>query len=140
MSFLSSGIEPSLIHAVEVMIKRIDHSTTAYDDDFREPVNSEPEYKDPQEVLCQVHYEKFDRMNMKSGGDDPMSKNEEYDGWLTFRTSDFEDIEGGIFKKGDRIIMVDEEEVDFAIEHIDRKGHYRTAKLIKLFFKKREEG
>lgn len=132
--FLSSGIEPSLIHAVEVEIQRLDAETTMYDDDFREPT-VQAQYKAAQTVTCQIHWVSFDKMNMDRGGD-----LKEYDGWLTFRKSDFEDIEGGLFKKSDKIISVDGESVELYIQTPDRKGHYREAKLVRFFFKDRNRG
>lgn len=138
--FLSSGIEPSLIHAVEITLRRIDLSTTDYDDDLREPTGV-VQFKAPEIVTGQIHWiSETDRRKMGAGGDDP-----EIEGWLTFRRSDINDLPLGKFKKSDIIIKVDDDEddpLDFSddplvIDKIDNKGHYTRSKLIRYFFKRR---
>ncbi|GAB1376889.1 hypothetical protein MASR1M48_17410 [Lactococcus petauri] len=132
--FLSSGIEPSLIHAVEVQIQRLDVNNTMYDDVFREP-SVQAQYKPVQTIICQIHWVAFEKMNMDRGGD-----LKDFDGWITMRKSDFEDIEGGLFKKSDKIISVDGEPMELYIQTPDRKGHYTEAKLVRFFFKDRNRG
>lgn len=132
--FLSEGIQPSLIHAVDVKIQRLNKEVTNYDDDFREPA-VQAQYKAPEEVICQVHYVDFDKMNMDRGGDLA-----DADGWLTFLKADLDEMAGGYFKKSDKIVEIDGQPVEFYIQDIDRKGHYREARLIKFYFKDRDTG
>ena len=135
-NFLSSGIKPSLIHAVDVTIQRLDTESTAYDDDFREPTG-EPQYKAAQDVVCQIHWVDHNKMKMIPGGDDP-----EFDGWLTFRTEDFDDIDGGEFKKSDKIIAVDGQVLQHPlyIQEPKPQGHYRTSRLKMFYFEDRKKG
>lgn len=140
--FLSSGLEPSLIHAVEITLQRADFSTTDYDDDLREPT-SELQLMAPETIVGQIHWiAETDKRRMGPGGDDP-----EIAGWITLRHSDLEDLPSGLgkFKKSDRIISVDDdgEKLDFSneplvINSIDHKGHYTRSKLIRYFFKRRD--
>ncbi len=139
--FISSGIEPSLIHAQDITIRRIDLSTTIYDDDLREPTG-EVQYMAAEIVFAQIHWvSPTNRRKMGAAGDDP-----EIEGWITLRKSDLEDVVLGGFKKSDQIIKVegDDGEVDdfgddpLIIDKIDYKGHYTSGKLIRYFFKRRK--
>lgn len=133
-NFLSNGIKPSLIHASDVVLQRLNTESTDYDDDFREPTG-EPQYEDAQTVLCQIHWVDHNKMKMSPGGDDS-----EYEGWLTFRTEDFDDIPGGEFKKSDKIISIDGEILNHPlyIQEPQRKGHYGTSRLKMFYFEDRQ--
>ncbi len=136
--FLSSGICPSLIHAVDIKIERIDYEETFQDDIYREPVAAGGErYKDPEEVLAQIHWGVQAEIAQAPGADD-----ETHDGHITMTVEDVEDLENGPFKKGDRIIEVDG--VSYAedplyIEEPRPQGHYATKSLWFFFFKTRSE-
>lgn len=137
MGFLSTGIEPSLIHAIDIRIERLDRGTTTWDPVFGEPDPSGggKVYLPPVDVLAQIHWSKFDFQHPGPGGDDPMA-----DGHITMLRSDVDALADGPFKKGDRIIMLDGDDRSpcplYFIEP-SKAGHYRTAKLWKFEFLRR---
>lgn len=136
MGLISSGIEPSLIHGVYIVIERIDYATTMNDDIFREPTTT-VQYLAPEEVFAQVHWMKADELKAAPGGDDTLT-----DGWITMKKSTLSDLPLGGFKKGDRIIEVDGDSfaVDpLYIEDLASKAQYTNFKLMKYFFKRRSE-
>lgn len=143
MTFISTGIEPNLIHAVEIVVERVDFASTVYDDTFREAATETVAYGEKVTIDAQVHWgsdskqsiEK--RMKMDEGGDD-----ERTDGWITLLRSQVEELVGGKFKKGDRIVKIDGEDISadpLYIEAETRRGQYTGFKLYKYQFAKRGE-
>lgn len=136
MGFLSIGIEPSLIHGVDVVVERLDLATTLFDDVYREIQDgAAPTYLDPITVLAQVKYKAMERMAAAAGGDDAMA-----DGYILMLRRDVDDLLGGPLKYGDKITAVDGQ--DFAsdplfVVELARSAIYRSSHLWKFFFSRR---
>lgn len=135
---LLTGIEPNLIHAVDMEIQRLDLATTVYDPIFREPVaQSGPTYAAAEAVVAQIHWHALENQGTTQAGDDDVT-----DGWITMLKSEVDELVGGPFKRGDKIVTVDGKDFSadplFIVEPF-RAGHYATAKLYKFYFVKRDK-
>lgn len=134
--FIDIGIEPSLIHPVDVVIERLDLVTTVFDPTYREVVAAGvPNYLAPVTVKAQIKYKPMERAEPASGGVDVKA-----DGYIMMLRTDVEDILGGPLKFGDKLTSVDGE--DFSgnplyIVELKRTGTYQTSRLWKFSFSRR---
>lgn len=137
-NFLSSGIEPSLIHGVDMEIERVSLTDTVFDPIFNEPVGQGgPQYDARETILAQIHWQQSDELVASTGGDDAQTK-----GWITMLRSHVDELPKGAFKKGDRIVKVDGNSYEanpLYLVEIRRAAQYRTQKLWKFFFVTRQE-
>ncbi len=139
LGFLSNGIEPSLIHCVEIEIQRLVPAETNYDPVFREAVDNAKVYSDPIVILAQIHWQSDEELIASQGGSDPKAA-----GWITMLARQFDDdeIPGGPFKTGDRIMKVDAEDYSdnpLYIVQPKKAGQYGTQHLRKFLFSSRQE-
>lgn len=137
--FLSSGIEPSLIHAIEIQVRRLDKVVTVYDPVYREPVSTGgPTYKAIETVLGQVKWFSKEDLGPTPGGND-----DESDGYFLMLKSDVDDLAGGAFQIGDKVVNMDGTNYindPLYIVQPFKSGHYTAeAKLYKFFFRKRDK-
>lgn len=136
-NFLSGGIDPSLIHGVDVVLQILSLTATQFDDVYREASTPDGKvYESSVTVLGQMHWVDQDNGPTGPAGDDEM-----FSGWITMLRRDWEAMPVKI-KKGDRIVQVDAQDYSedpLYIEAVRYKGYYAEPKLIKLLFRARSE-
>lgn len=136
--FLSSGIAPSLVHAVDVVLQRLDKTTTIYDPIYREPISeSGPTYKAAETVLAQIKWRSREDIVPTPGGNDDVT-----DGYILMLDEDVQALVDGPFKVSDKILSIDGRDYSndplFIVEPM-RAGHYREGRLWKFWFAKRDK-
>lgn len=125
---------PRLLHAVDIIVERIDRASTLYDDDAREPI-SQAERKTSITIPGQVKWASQYSLEMTKAG-----ARENSSGYVLFRKVDL-DTAGVTLQDNDRIAKMGHVECDLYVDRMEWCGHYADQggpALLKAFFSDRQ--
>ena len=122
-------VQPRLIHPIDVVIQKINRTETEWDPDFEEPTgDSVIQYDDPMTLKGQVNYTTVSQIS--TGGATWLKDSL---GRIVFRKKDL--AEAGIeLELMDKIISIDDQEVEYYVLEARPQGHYRHSTLVYAFF------
>jgi hypothetical protein len=121
---------PNLIHPVPVVIRQIDKANTAYDEEYREPIQRVAR-RNNTTLPGQVKWANDKRVQYTRGGN-----RYDADGYVLFRYVDLASV-GITLNINDRFMEIGGLAVDVYIKHFQPQGHYPDAggpTLVKAFF------
>lgn len=125
-------VVPNLIHPVWATIQKADRTTTAYDEDAREPIRSVD--RATVRVQAQVRYRSLSDPDWLAIGPAENAK-----GYLLFRHLDLSRL-GYTPKRGDRVTKLGKRVVEYYFLDEDPAGHYPDQDgytLLKVYFEDR---
>lgn len=108
---------PNLIHPVNIIVDRLDVSSTVMDDDFREPVSQGARIASVT-VPGQVRWGKAEGLKGQ-----PAGPSYEYSGYVTFRKTDLDAL-SFMIKEGDRLKNLGSTATDVYVVGLQWLGHY----------------
>lgn len=122
---------PNLTHPVPCWIQSLDRGETFFDEDLREPIQSEVHGPT---IICpgQVMWVMDQKMSLSNSGVD-----EDSDGYVLFRFIDL-NAKGIVLKREDRFIRLGKQDVDVYVIGLQPIAHYPDqggATMIKAFFR-----
>jgi len=126
-------VQPRLIHPCNIVIRRVDHSTTAYDEDAREPMQQATRMISVT-IPGQVSWIDTSKMETGKGGVILNAL-----GYVLFRKLDL-DGAGFAIQVNDRISKMGHVETDVYVERLEWIGHYPESTgptMIKAYFSDR---
>lgn len=123
-------MRPKLIHPSKVSISRVDKLRTNWDPDFNAAMD-EIKYMEPETVMAQVKYYRFNAEMMLAHGDSPITV-----GHLVMYPRD-----AASFSKGDKIVDIDGFPIEAYIKESRPAAHtVKGPQLVFLIFEDRRKG
>lgn len=119
---------PSIYNPVAVTIRQYNIAATIMDADFREPVANHVSYTDLQ-TFAQIVYKKEGELQPAFSGDLSLCE-----GYLVFTRTVFDALTHTPIKKGDKIILVEDQTVDYDVSEVRRTGTLRGRSWLVLVY------
>jgi hypothetical protein len=126
-------VQPRLIHPCSITIKRVDHGTTLYDEDAREPLQQATRLTS---VTIQGQVSWADTSQKDTGRSGVLLNAQ---GYVLFRKLDL-DAAGFAIQINDRISKMGHVETDVYVERLEWIGHYTELEgptMIRAYFSDR---
>lgn len=122
-------MKPKLIHWVNVVIAKIDRSTTTYDADFDEPVGNVV-YLTAKTIKAQIKYFQMKRVEATAAGFEQRG-----DGYILIDIDDEDKVD--LLAK---ITKIGDDTLELYVREIAPAAHYEGANFRRVYFESREKG